>query len=317
MIYIPKVSIVIPVYNGENYLREAIDSALAQTYKNIEIIVVNDGSTDDGATERIALSYGDKIRYFQKENGGVSSALNYGIQKMQGEYFSWLSHDDVYLPNKIEKEVELAEKFDERTIVCCGCSYIDKDANLLKQVAPAFYKEGRYDWQDALKILLQHFSKAFSGCALLIPKTAFENCGEFNKELRFCQDVFMWYKIFLQRYAFVYIPDRLVQSRVHGKQLTQTGQDLFKEEIDKVSLDFTARLMEEKQEKYNFVSIFLISYAKFLSLQRIKQIITLSKPKKLISPFAAMKAYLLCTYGKVRPLIRKIYYRLFKKIKVQ
>ena len=68
------VSIVIPVYNGANYLSEAIDSALAQTYKNIEIIVVNDGSKDDGATEKVALSYGDKIRYFHKENGGVSSA---------------------------------------------------------------------------------------------------------------------------------------------------------------------------------------------------------------------------------------------------
>ena len=78
----PLVSIIIPVYNGANYMREAIDSALAQTYRNIEIIVVNDGSNDNGETERIALSYGDKIKYFHKENGGVSSALNLGIQNM-------------------------------------------------------------------------------------------------------------------------------------------------------------------------------------------------------------------------------------------
>jgi hypothetical protein len=73
----PRVSIIIPVYNGSNFLAEAIDSALAQTYQNTEVIVVNDGSTDRGATRAIAASYGDRIRYLEKENGGVASALNY------------------------------------------------------------------------------------------------------------------------------------------------------------------------------------------------------------------------------------------------
>ena len=84
----PLVSIIIPVYNGSNYLAEAIDSALNQTYDNCEIIVINDGSNDNGATERIAKSYGNKIKYYSKENGGVASALNFGINMMEGEYFS-------------------------------------------------------------------------------------------------------------------------------------------------------------------------------------------------------------------------------------
>ncbi len=105
----PLVSIIIPVYNGANYLSEAIDSALAQTYKNIEILVINDGSNDHGATEKIAKSYGDKIRYFSKENGGVATALNLGIKKMKGEYFSWLSHDDIYYPNKVAVQVEVMD----------------------------------------------------------------------------------------------------------------------------------------------------------------------------------------------------------------
>ena len=106
----PKVSILIPAYNGANYMREAIDSALAQTYKNSEVILVNDGSKDNGDTEAIARSYGDKIRYFHKENGGVASALNLGIRKMTGEYFSWLSHDDVYYPHKIETQINFLSK---------------------------------------------------------------------------------------------------------------------------------------------------------------------------------------------------------------
>lgn len=114
----PLVSIVIPVYNGENYLEEAIHSALNQSYENIEIIVVNDGSTDN--TENIALKYKDKIKYFKKENGGVSSALNLGIKNMTGEYFSWLSHDDLYYEDKIERQIIELEKHDYKYKVISG-----------------------------------------------------------------------------------------------------------------------------------------------------------------------------------------------------
>ena len=141
--YSPKVSIIIPVYNGSNYLRNAIDCALEQTYDNLEVIVVNDGSKDDGATERIALSYGDKIRYFSKENGGVSSALNYGISRMRGEYFSWLSHDDAYTPNKITDAIQTlisTGSMDQNTIAYTSGFYIDKDGKsqyfLAKKVFP-------------------------------------------------------------------------------------------------------------------------------------------------------------------------------------
>ena len=102
----PFITVVIPVYNGADYLGEAIDSALAQTYPHREIIVVNDGSDDGGATDRIARSYVDRIRYYVKENGGVSSALNLGIRNMRGDWLSWLSHDDLYLPDKLALQAE-------------------------------------------------------------------------------------------------------------------------------------------------------------------------------------------------------------------
>ena len=74
----PLVSIIIPVFNGANYLEAAIQSALNQTYQNIEIIVINDGSTDDGASEKIAKKFGGQIRYFHQINGGCGAALNCG-----------------------------------------------------------------------------------------------------------------------------------------------------------------------------------------------------------------------------------------------
>lgn len=94
---------MIPVYNGANFLNESINSALNLTCDNIEVIVVNDGSDDDGETEKIALFYKNQIKYISKENGGVSTALNVAIKNMNGEWMSWLSHDDLYYPRKIEK----------------------------------------------------------------------------------------------------------------------------------------------------------------------------------------------------------------------
>ncbi len=123
----PKISIVIPVYNGANYLKEAIDSALSQDYGNYEVIVVNDGSNDNGETEKIALSYGSNIRYFKKENGGVATALNLAIEKAEGEYVSWLSHDDAYFPNKLSCQVNYLKSlgYPERTILSANVEIID------------------------------------------------------------------------------------------------------------------------------------------------------------------------------------------------
>ncbi|MDR1180166.1 MAG: glycosyltransferase [Spirochaetales bacterium] len=135
----PLVSIVIPVYNGANYMREAIDSALTQTYDNCEVIVVNDGSDDGGATDNIARSYGDRIRYFAKENGGVATALNLGIREMQGEYFSWLSHDDVYLPYKIERQIDFMQRFELQDAVLYSdyCQIDEGGGVLTTYICPA------------------------------------------------------------------------------------------------------------------------------------------------------------------------------------
>ena len=84
----PLISIIIPVYNGENYIKDSINSALNQTYKNIEIIVVDDGSIDN--TSNIVKTFSNKVIYLYKDNGGVSSALNLGIKKSSGKYISWI-----------------------------------------------------------------------------------------------------------------------------------------------------------------------------------------------------------------------------------
>lgn len=221
----PLVSIVIPVYNGANYMREAIDSALAQTYENCEVIVVNDGSTDN--SEEIALSYGDKIRYFAKENGGVSTALNLAIEKMRGEYFSWLSHDDVYYPYKVKIQMDALRDCGDMTKIVWGCyDYIDEKSVLVKHKRFNDITDELLA-TDSIYPVIRGYT---SGCTLLIHKSHFERVGLFKQELRHIQDYDMWYRMFYgQRSTFVRPP--LYMLRHHGEQDSKKKADAARIEV--------------------------------------------------------------------------------------
>lgn len=243
----PLVSVVIPVYNGSNYLAEAIDSALAQTYSNIEVIVVNDGSNDNGATEKVALSYGDKIRYFKKENGGISSALNTGIQEMKGEYFSWLSHDDIYTTTKIEKQVSLLQNPED--IVLCSGKLMDAD----KKPIPYNPKtiEGRLNGLELFDAFLHEYT--LNGLGFLVPKTVFEKVGLFDETMQYLQDLDLWLRIMMQDFTFVCHKDLLVVSRVHKNQTTNLKSDLFdvdREKLIKKHIDLLKTVAKQKEVPY-------------------------------------------------------------------
>ena len=197
----PLVSIVIPVYNGSNYVREAIDSALAQTYDNIEIIVVNDGSTDN--TEEIVKSYGNKLRYYSKKNGGTSTALNLGIKNMNGSYFSWLSHDDMYYPNKIERQIEELNRLsDKNTIIMSDLDGINENyektyiTNYLSRINEYPLREKSY--------IFPILYNQTHGCTLLIPKVCFKVVGIFDENALVAQDFEFFYR------AFSKFPHKLV-----------------------------------------------------------------------------------------------------------
>lgn len=230
MSYLPLVSIIIPVYNGDPYLREAIDSALNQTYKNIEVIVVNDGSPDDGKTEKIALSYGDKIRYFYKENGGVSTALNFGIQHMKGEWFSWLSHDDIYEPTKIEQQIKAVQnEKNKECVIRCGTALIDKNGNSIYK--PQKRVRGKISSAKMMR-LYNLKNVTLYGCALLIHKNILNECGFFNEEMRYLQDSDYWTKIMFRGYEFISLSETLVKLRVHEHQMTKIIGDRLAPELE-------------------------------------------------------------------------------------
>ncbi len=226
--FIPKVSIIIPVYNGSNYMREAIDSALNQTYKNIEIIVINDGSKDQGATESIALSYGDKIRYIYQENSGVGAALNKGISHMKGDYFSWLSHDDLYKPDKIEKQIELLKDYGQDVVVYSDYEHISAKGTFIQK-----FEIPEKGINNIKALIAIGGCAGINGCTLLIPQKAFLKYGLFNESLRLSQDCEMWFRI-AEGFPFKHVKQSLVLSRQHDEQDTNNKRDLMSLEHDDV-----------------------------------------------------------------------------------
>jgi glycosyltransferase involved in cell wall biosynthesis len=209
----PKISIVIPVYNGSNYLSEAIDSALNQTCPDFEVIVVNDGSNDDGKTEAICKSYGERIRYFYKENGGVATAVNLGIRQMQSEWFAWLSHDDLFSTNRVDANLRTIKAHPEARVIFCRHRFFDSNGQILVESRFNFSKIENLG--ELLAINPIHF------CAMTIHRACFDKVGFFNEDNRTTQDKEM--QIRLARWFPFYLDNlSLTLARDHNERGTQT-----------------------------------------------------------------------------------------------
>lgn len=240
-----KVSIIIPVYNGSNYLSEAIDSALAQDYGNIEVIVVNDGSNDGGKTADIARRYGERIRYLEKPNGGVASALNLGIREMTGEYFSWLSHDDLYLPKKISRQMKLLKKCGNPRQIVAGGYYIINEKYQPLAVMD-FYS--LYPKKKLETPLFPVFHCAVNGCTMLIHKSHFERVGLFDEKLLTTQDYDLWFRM-LRGQKLLYTRGIDVISRAFEGQTSQRLREDHEKECTGLWMGmFDALTREERIE---------------------------------------------------------------------
>ena len=302
MIDDPLVSIVIPVYNGSNYLAEAIDSALAQTYKNIEILVINDGSNDKGATREIALRYGDKIRYYEKENGGVATALKFGVKEMKGEYFSWLSHDDMYLPEKIATQINAHKNFENRTsVLYSDFCYIDKDSRLIRDAILEHFEPESFRLHFAMGGLIH-------GCSLLVPSRCFEECGVFNPKLRTTQDYDLWFRI-SEKFRFVHIPEILIKSRLHDEQDTIKLEPIVIRECDEISLRFirNIKVKEIKRGYAKPVPIYYFDFAKKMEEQGFKRAMRFAFLAGLLNSPSIKKKYLRRFTKDVLTLSKKVF----------
>lgn len=233
----PLVTIIIPVFNGSNYVGIAIESALSQDYPNIEVLVINDGSTDNGATKEICTQYQSRIRYYEKENGGVASALNLGLREMNGTYFSWLSHDDRFLSNKISQQVDFAVRNDAR-FVYSNAQTIDQVGNLIDDTSTSNTSK----WNNLLFELFADYP--INGCATLIHKEIIDEVGFFDEDLETTQDYDYWFRI-IGKYKMHYLDMEVTQYRIHPNQDTHQKPWRAKE-CDALYLKYATQFIPEE-----------------------------------------------------------------------
>ena len=205
----PLVSVIIPNYNYASYVREAIDSVLAQDYPSVEVIVVDDGSSDD--SRAVIESYGDKVRAIFQQNQGVCATRNNGVKVSRGEFVAFLDADDAWMPSKISRQMERFANPDVG-LVHVGVSHIDGAGKVIREDVEG--KEGRV----ASDLLLLKPVILGGGSGVVIRRHIFDAVGGFDTRLSTSADWELYYRI-ATRCEVAFVPEALVRYRVHGSNM--------------------------------------------------------------------------------------------------
>ena len=225
------VSVVIPVYNSEQFLKESIESIINQKYSNIEIICIDDGSTDNSL--EILKSYSDQISIISQKNHGLASALNAGIKQMQGKWFKWFSPDDVMYSHAIETLVDTAKKY-PNTIVYSNWEIIDEKNIKLRDFSESNYNE-LSNFEYNIRLL---DGQQINVNTSLIPSSLFDKCNirELDDPVAVDYDFFL-HAALLCNIKFYLIEKSLIKYRIHRNQLSH--KNIIK------TLDYVSRIKSE------------------------------------------------------------------------
>jgi glycosyltransferase involved in cell wall biosynthesis len=223
---VPKVSIIIPTYNRAQFIAEAIQSVLDQTFQDFELLIVDDGSTDN--TREIVGSFKDqRIKYIHQENRGVSAARNNGILASSGEYIAFLDSDDLWLPQSLELKVRSLDSHPDAALVCSDLELFDNDTG----ARLGSFWHGSISRFSLKRVSKQPLNQLLTiGCfigpqATLIRRRVFSDVGYFDESLRSCGDWDMFVRI-LKRFLIDIIDIPLTKLRRHGYSMWSTGKNI-------------------------------------------------------------------------------------------
>ena len=244
----PLVSTVIPAFNAERFIKRAIDSALAQTYENIEIIIINDGSTD--ATAEIVGEFTDpRIICQNQKNAGLGNARNNGIRRSNGEYITFLDSDDYYLPEKVEEQVAFLLSNKQYEVVYCNAPHFySENPNVL------FLPRGNRHSGNVLPELLK--TSFINPNTLMAVREVFDKCSLFSEKRYYPEDWDMWLRIALAGFEFGYLDKNLVIVEERSDGLTMMeNQPLYKKSAVQMFEDLFPGAIEVNGAIYSADSI--------------------------------------------------------------
>ena len=239
---LPLVSIITPVYNGEKYLLEAIESALAQAYKNFELLIVNDGSTDNSKSIISAYLSNPKIRYFEQQNAGVAAARNLALRYANGKYIGFLDQDDLWLPDKLSTQIEFLKTNQEIAFVHSRQDYIQADGTPI-----ADYPK---DWISDLhgKCFTELFRRnRIAVLTVLLRKSVIDDIGFFNETVSRADDYELWLRI-CSKYPLGFQDKKLALYRCHD---TNASRDYI--EMEQAELNALETLYKKNKEAFIFI----------------------------------------------------------------
>jgi glycosyltransferase involved in cell wall biosynthesis len=205
------ISVIIPTYNHARFLVAAIDSALSQTLKPSEVIVVDDGSTD--ATSALLQAFRGKIRILRQKNLGVAVARNRGAEMATGDYLAFLDADDVWLPRKLEMQLNRFQSEPGLGLVHCGLEQIDEDNHTLGQTL-----DGMEGLVANEMLLFIRSTILGGGSGAMMPRAVFQEAGKFDERLSTSADWDLYYRI-ARKHKIGFVPTVLLQYRLHGTNM--------------------------------------------------------------------------------------------------
>jgi glycosyltransferase involved in cell wall biosynthesis len=223
-------TIIIPFFNGLDYIFDAVKSVneLHLDKSSIEKMIIDDGSEEKLSSDFL-LEY-RSFNYYYKANGGVSSALNLGLQKMQGDYFNWLSHDDYYPKSRFDFFDEYNSHIDSfyNSVIVLDSVLVNSEGKIIKTLKNN--NIGLFSGLDVLRLILEKKTN-INGCAVIINKHIIKRNGFFDENYRYVQDLDYWIRLCLNGTPFLFIPKNGVYTRIHKGQGSNNERHIYREEI--------------------------------------------------------------------------------------